>query len=229
MALRYEQAYGGVDIYSDPKVPCVYVRNPLGKGFAVTLEPRAAHRLALPNLEDPADLLTPERMTCGHFMYWERQPMPAGFGWWGKQWQPRGALAGVLPADKAAYQALREAYTKLVPAAVRPLFDQTGLPSMDFRFFNGASPGLALPAMTGEEQVRTWNLAPEGEVSFQLPGDRPRIALDVGFGSQEPAVVLHTVQIRMDDREVDLVWRAAAPYPGPDWLPQMSKTEILVE
>jgi hypothetical protein len=33
----------------------------------------------------------------------------------------------------------------------------------------------------------------------------------------------------MDDREVDLVWRAAAGYPGPDWLPQMRKTEIEVQ
>jgi hypothetical protein len=229
MPLRYERAYGGVDIYSDPKVPCVYLRNPLGKGFAVTLEPRAVHRLALPNIEDPADLLTPQRLTCGHFMHWERQPMPAGFGWWAKHWQPRGGLAGVMPADKAVYTDLRQAYTRLVPEQMRPMYDQTGLPDMDFRFFNGASPGLALPAMTGGEQVRTWNLAPEGEVSFHLPGERPRIALDIGFGVQEPPVVLHTVQVRMDDREVDLVWRAAASYPGPDWLPQMRKTEIEVQ
>jgi hypothetical protein len=229
MELRYERAYGGVDIYSDPKVPCAYLRNPLGKGFAVRPDPRAIHRLPLPNLEDPGDLLTPQRLTCGHFMHWERQPMPAGFGWWAKHWQPRGALAGVMPADKAVYKDLREAYTKLVPAALRPMYDQTGLPDMDFRFFNGASPGLVLPYLTGEEMVRTWYLAPEGEVSFQLPGERPRIALDIGFGVQEPPVVLHTVQIRMGDREVDLVWRAAASYPGPDWLPEMRKTEILVQ
>jgi len=229
MELRYERAYGGVDIYSDPKVPCAYLRNPLGKGFAVTQDPRAIHRLPLPNLEDPGDLLTPQGLTCGHFMYWERQPMPAGFGWWPKHWQPRGALAGVMPADKAVYKDLREAYTKLVPDEMRSLYDQTGLPDMDFRFFNGASPGLTLPYMTGEEQVRSWFLAPEGEVSFQLPGDRPRVGLDIGSGLQEPSVVLHTVQVRMNDREVDLVWRAAVPYPGPDWLPQMRKTEILIQ
>jgi hypothetical protein len=229
MELRYERAYGGVDIYSDPKVPCVYLRNPMGRGFAVTREQRAIHKLALPNIEDPNDLLTPLRLNCGHFMYWEQQPMPAGYGWWAKHWQPRGALAGVLPADKAAYEELRAAYSLLIPESLRPMYDQTGLPDMDFRFFNGASPGLALPFLSGDEVIHTWYLAPEGEVSFQLPGDRPRIGIDIGFGMQVPQVVLHTVQIRMEERQVDLVWRAAAPYPGPEWLPQMRKTEILVE
>jgi hypothetical protein len=34
--------------------------------------------------------------------------------------------------------------------------------------------------------------------------------------------------IRADDGQVDLVWRAAVHYPGPDWLPQMRKMEVFV-
>jgi hypothetical protein len=34
--------------------------------------------------------------------------------------------------------------------------------------------------------------------------------------------------IRMEERQIDLVWRGAVPYPGPDWLPQMRKMEVLV-
>jgi hypothetical protein len=41
------------------------------------------------------------------------------------------------------------------------------------------------------------------------------------MGMQEPEVVLHTVMIRLEERQLDLVWRAAVPYPGPDWLPRM--------
>ncbi len=229
MELRYERAYGGVDIYSDPKVACAYARNHLGKGFVVGKGKKAVENLPLPNLEDPFDLLTPARLSVGHFMYWERQPMPACFGWFLKYWQPRALLAGVMPADRAVEQELRQAYATVVPPAQREMYAKTNLPKMDFRFFNGASPGLVLPFLTGQEIIRTTNLTPEGELSFQLPGERPRIGLDIGSGMKESQVVLHTVMIRLEERRVDLVWRAAFFYPGPDWLPEMKKMEIMVE
>jgi hypothetical protein len=34
---------------------------------------------------------------------------------------------------------------------------------------------------------------------------------------------LHTVSIRPDDLEVDLVWRGAQPYEGFGWLPKMTR------
>ncbi len=228
MELRYERAYGGIDIYSDPKVPCAYGRNHLGRGFAVANVPRAVEGLALPNFEDPADPLTPDRLTIGHFVHWERQPMPQGYGWFSKYWRPRALLAGVMPADRAAERELRAAYRTLVPASQLAMYDQTGLPDMDFRFFNGASPGLALPYLAGDEVVGARHLTPDGTVWFRLPGDRPRVALDLGAGPQEAPAVLHTVMIRLDDREVDLVWRAAVPYAGPDWLPEMRRCEVTV-
>lgn len=228
MEMRYERAFGGVDIYSDPKVPCGYARNHLGKGFAVTNTKRSIDGLALPNLEDPANLLTPDRLTIGHFMYWEQLPMPANFGWYLKYWQPRAGMAGVMPADRKFERELRTAYAKLVPAHQKEMYDKTGLPDMDFRFFNGASPGLAVPYLRGDEPIRAINLTPDGDLSFQLPGDRPGLGLDLGAGVQEPEVVLHTVMIRLDEREVDLVWRGAVPYDGPDWLPRMTKCEVSV-
>jgi hypothetical protein len=229
MELRYERAYGGVDVYSDPKVQCLYARNHLGRGFAVANVQRAVDNLPLPNLEDPRDPLTPERLTIGHFIHWEQQPMPQAFGWFSKYWRPRALMAGVMPADRATERELRAAYTQLVPPAMRPMYDQTGLPDMDFRFFNGASPGLVLPYLAGDEPVRAMNLTPDGDITFGLPDDRPRIALDIGRGPQEDSVVLHTVMIRMEERELDLVWRAAIQYPGPDWLPQMRKMEVDVQ
>jgi hypothetical protein len=229
MELRYDRAYGGVDIYSDPKVACGYARNHLGKGFVVGKSKKAIENLPLPNLEDPADFLTPARLSAGHFMYWERQPMPACFGWFLKYWQPRALLAGVMPADRAVEQELRKAYATVIPPDQREMYAKTNLPGMDFRFFNGASPGLVLPYLNGDETVRTSNLTPEGEFSFSLPGERPRIALDIGSGMNDSPVVLHTVMIRMEERQVDLVWRAAFPYAGPDWLPQMMRMEVIIE
>lgn len=226
--VTYERAYGGVDVYSDPKLPCIYARNHLGRGFVIANTRRAIEKLALPNIEDPADPLTPERLCAGHFMYWARQPMPQGFGWLAKTWQPRASLAGVLPADRAIEQELRKIYARAIPPEQQDLYQQTQLPDMDFRFFNGASQGMVFPFLAGDEKIGLINLTPEGRTRFQLPGDRPRIGLDIGEGVEEPEVVLHTVMVRMEEWQVDLVWRGAIPYAGPDWLPQMRKMEVLV-
>jgi hypothetical protein len=229
MDLRYERAYGGVDIYSEPKMQCVYPRNHLGRGYVVANTKRSVENLPLPNIEDPIDQLTPVRLCIGDFRNWERQPMPQGFGWTMKMWHPRAPFAGVMPADRALEQELRSAYAPLVPPAQRKLYAETQLPAMDFRFFNGASADLVLPFLSGAEQVRLVNLDAQGDTQFHLPGERPCVGLDIGQGVQEPEVVLHTVLIRMEDRQVDLVWRGAVPYPGRDWIPKMKKMEVLIE
>jgi hypothetical protein len=156
--------------------------------------------------------------------------MPQGFGWFGKAWYPRAPLAGVMPADREVEQELRKAYAAALPPDQRKMYEENGLPDMDFRFFNGASPGLAVPFLRGDEEVRLENLVPEGLLTFHLPGERPEVGLDFGLDLREPEVFLHTIQIRIDEqgRQVDLVWRAAAGYPGPDWLPEMKKLEILI-
>ncbi len=228
MEVRYENAYGGVDINSDPAVPCVYPRNHLGRGFVVGDNKKAVDNLALPNIEDPKNLLTPETLSVGHFKDWEQQPLPQGLGWVAKYWRPRAELAGVLPADKDVERQLREAYAEAVPADQREMYEQTNLPDMDFRFFNGASAGLVCPFLTGDEQVQLIGLDPDGMLKFSLPGERPKIGLDIGKGIQEPEVVLHTVQIRQEEKQVDLIWRGAVPYPGPDWLPEMKKCEVRI-
>jgi hypothetical protein len=229
MALRYERAYGGIDIFSDTRIPFPYMRNPLGCGFAVKNTEKTIEGLSLPNFEDPTNLLTPEQLCCGEFTLWEQQPMPAGFGWFPKTWLPRARLAGIMPGDRAVEQELRAAYTKLVPPEHRELYAKTQLRDMDFRFFNGASSGLTFPFLAGSERIETANLTPEGEFSFNLPGETVRIGLDIGAGLAEPEVVIHTVMIRMDEKQVDLVWRGAVPYEGPEWFPKMRKMDVLVQ
>jgi hypothetical protein len=227
--LKYENAYGGVDIYSDPKIPCAYPRNYLGKGFVVGKTKKTIENLELPNLEDPNNLLMPARLCCGEVKHWEKQPMPQSFGWFFKCWRPRALLAGVMPADKAFEKELRQAFAPALPPKEQKEYEASKLPDVDFRFFNGASPGLVVPFLTGDEQIRASNLTPNGELAFQLPGERPKIALDLGEGAKQEAVVLHTVMIRMEDRQVDLVWRAAFPYDGPDSLPKLKKLGAFVE
>jgi hypothetical protein len=229
MELRYERAYGGTDVYSDLIVPYAYPRIPLGRGFVVRNIAQSVDNLPLPNLEDPLAPLTPETLCLGEYAAWEARPMPAGFGWVPKTWLPRALLAGILPADRAVEQELRQAYAKLLPADQREPYLKHGIRDMDFTFFNGASPGLVVPNLQGGELVVTRNLTQAGHLEFRLPNATPRIGLDIGEGVREPNVALQTVMIRLEDREVDLVWRAAVPYPGPDWLPRMKRMNVLID
>jgi len=174
--------------------------------------------------------LTPERMCVGEYARWTEQPMPANYGWLPKTWYPRALLAGILPADRGTERELRAAYAQHVPAEHRDAYVKHGLPDMNFEFFNGASSGLTAPfaSLRPGTPVRTLNLAPEGRLDFSLPPDAPRIEIDIGSGAKEPDVVLHTVQIRLEERELDMVWRAAIDYPGRDWLPQMRRLVVAV-
>ena len=228
MELRYERAYGGIDVYSDKRTSYPYPRNPMGQGFVVENTKEGIDNLELPNLEDPNDLLTPDRLLVSEYSRWQDQPMPAGLGWFPKYWRPRAELAGIMPADRPVEQELRKAYSAFLPAAQRPLYMKNGIRDMDFRFFNGASPGLVMPYLRGNEGISTANLAAEGIVSFSLPGDRPEIGLDIGEGVKQTKVVIHTVMIHMEERQVDIVWRGAIHYPGPEWLVEMKKLEIVV-
>lgn len=229
--LRYEYAYGGIDVRSDLSSVWPYPRNTRGRGFVVANQAAAVDGQPLPNIEDPAAVLTPDRLCVGEYARWDQQPEPAGFGWLAKDWRPRALLAGVMPADREVERELRAAYEKLVPAEQRDAYRQHGLPDMNFEFFNGAPAdmrfGFQEEPLAGS-LVRTANLSPQGTLDFHLPADEPRVTIDIGDGEQMPDTVLHTVQIRLEDREVDMVWRAALPYPGPDWLPQMKTLSIRV-
>ncbi len=230
LPLSYDRAYGGVDVRSDPSMAATFLRNPVGRGFVVRNEREAVDGLPLPNVEDPADVLTGERLCCGHIKDWEAQPMPDGLGWFARHWWPRAQLAGTMPGDKALEATLRRAYAKAIPAGLRSQYAQTRVRAMDFRFFNGASRGLVRPFLAGDEVLAFRNLHPAGDVVARLPGEQPLVGLDYGSPTAPPAVaaLLHTVMIRLDELEVDLTWRAAFPYPGLDWLVHMRRLDVSV-
>ncbi len=227
MDLKYENAYGGVDVLSMPSCPYPYPRNPLGRGFVVANTRAAIHGRALPTLEDPHQRLTPDNLCVGDFARgWQTQPWPASLGWFPKTWQPRASLAGIMPGDRPTERELRKAYAALVPKEQRAAYEQAELPEMNFKYFSGASADLSLPYLSGSQSVSTKNLSPEGDLSFHTPEDRPEIAIDIGEGVQQPEVVLHTLMIDMQTRQLDMVWRAAIEYPGLDWLANLTKLEV---
>jgi hypothetical protein len=223
MEIRYERSYGGTWMRNNPTELFPYPRNPMGSGFVLQNVREEVDGLRLPNLEDPGDLLTPERVIVGERERWSRQPLPQGFGWFQKTWYPRCSFVGSVPGFVDPDEVTREEELGLVPKRQIALARQFKLPSFDVRFNNGASPGLALPHLRGDERIVLTNLTFEGQLRFALPGDAPSIVLDIGLGDNELKTVLETVCIRAEQRQVDLIWRGAHEYPGVEWLPEMKR------
>ena len=223
MEVRYERAFGGKDEISDPLTPIVYPRNDLGCGLVLKNLREQVEHLRLPNLEDPSDLLTPDRIVLNDPYRWNSLPLPQGFGWVQRNWYPRSSFVGSMPPYLGPDDVMREEELGLVPKRQIALSRQLKLPSYDPRFNNGASTGLMFPPFTGSETVQLIGLTPSGRLDFALPAERPKLLLDISLGENELDPVLHTVCIRPDEMQVDLVWRGAHPYPGLDWLPQMKR------
>jgi len=223
MEIRYDKAYGGADLKSVPDLAFYYPRNHRGVGVVLKNISEIVEGLPLPNLENPEDLLTPERVVLEEPERWNDQPLPQGFGWFQKTWYPRCSFASAMPPFVTVDTVLREEALGLVPQGQIRLSRQFKLPRFDLRFENGASLGLALPYLVGGETVRLVNLTPSGELTFDVPHDEPRIMLDIGLGENALSPILQTMCIRVEDNQLDLVWAGAHAYPGWDWLPEMKR------
>lgn len=222
MEIRYDNAYGGEDKLSIPGLVFSYPRNFRGKGLAIRNSKEVVDGLDLPNLENPNDLITPERLILNAPDAWPHMPMPQGFGWFPRTCYPRSFFAGVLPPYIAPGTLTAEEYFGILPKDHVALAKKLKIPSFDPRFNTGASPGMAFPLLRGNETIRMGGLFAEGVVHFILPGEKPALSIDIGNGEQELEPVLHSVCIRGDDRQVDLVWCGYQPYPGVDWLAEMT-------
>jgi hypothetical protein len=146
MPLVYERAFGGIDAAA-----ALYCHENLaGTGFVGKLCKESIHDKALPNLEDPGNLI------CA----WNSRPKPVGFGFYGRGWKPRLGHAGTYD----------EKYRR----------ERAPLPPLDFSYliYNGAHPDWQVEGyLRGDEVVELENLVAEGNIRFQLPGIRPRIGL----------------------------------------------------
>ncbi len=223
MEIRYDRAYGGRDEISDPDIPFFYPRNYMGAGIALRNMQERIQGLALPNLEDPNDLLTPDRIILGQPEGWPQQPLPQGFGWFQRNWYPRSAFAGSYPAFVDVDTVTTEERMGLLPRNHIALAKQSKLPSYHPRLNNGASYGMLFPEISGHEKVTLRGLSADGLLEFTLPGDTPQIMLDIGSGAQQLQARLDTVSIRPNALEMDLIWRGAQVYEGYSWLPQMKR------
>ena len=232
--LSYAHAYGGIDRVAEAKYgnpmmafepyerpglkpeyfsPFMYPRNPAGRGYLIEATSEAVAALQLPNIEDPSDPLTAERIVARTVRRWPQMPLPWGTQWLHPSWFPRVGYTGQArqhdpfagPWPEAARGFVAPEFPRLGP--VEEVFDP--------RFANGGSLGLQLAPFAGSRQgipISLWGFTPGGgELSFTLPGAPPALSVDGREGNllaTEP--VLHHVVIRPDLGQFIMVWRGEA-------------------
>lgn len=184
VALSYERAYGGWDRTSrEPSQHRCDIRNPVGVGYrakgAVFQE-----GTPLPNIEDPEHPHSSYDGPC----------TPAGFGFIGPDWAPRAALGGTYDG------AWLEQRSPLLPE------------NFQRAYHNAASPGLIAPGyLRGDEAIQVLGVQASGNaLATRLPGLPPpgcRVRLR-SRGDVELQLVLDTLIIDLDRRQVLLLWRA---------------------
>jgi hypothetical protein len=181
--LVYERAYGGWDLSAeDPRRHGFHPGNPVGVGYRGK-GARFEEGAPLPNIEDPAAMLTS----------YQGRSWPAGFGFTCPHWEPRSLLAGT--------------YDDAWMRSRMPLLPR----DFDRRFFNAASPGLVAPGcLRGDEPVLVYGAAPEGQLSFRLPGVAAPVCRIAFRHREDESLVtnLDTVILDLDARKLLLLWRA---------------------
>lgn len=182
MPLVYEHAFGGVHIVDAANNEVLFEeRNPVGKGFMGKRANKEIEGMALPNLEDHAQLIVKPK----------DRPAPACFGFVAPSWLPRKNFAGTYDEH---WQKTRAPY---LPA------------DFDMRFFNAASPGLQMEQfLHGGEAVEIVNLSPDGLLRFALPQCELNVDVRIAGKIVRPTLSLETVLIEPNDKRLSMVWRA---------------------
>lgn len=248
--LRYDRAYGGRDAAAEAKYgnpaallqpyvdesvdlsrssPYLYPRNPCGVGYLVEATPEAAARVTLPNLEDPSDPLSPDRLVVGDPARWTAMPIPQSLTWMAYGWFPRVAYFGLVPDHAEMEKAVAEVERGWAPENV--MEDRPFAEKLSFRAANGASLGLQLPYLRGDEECVLTNIHPKHrEFRFRLPGEAPRIWTDGRNGKlNETTPVIHTVLIEAEESRVSILWRGSAPALRPYFPKELEKMPFRVK
>ncbi|HVV16442.1 MAG TPA: DUF2169 domain-containing protein [Polyangia bacterium] len=237
LPLSYAHAYGGRDAvteasygnpvqalrpYLPPETtdeqisaasPFVYPKNPAGRGYVVEKNQAAIEAARLPNLEDPRDLLTPDRFVSGDTGRWPLQPVPANLGWLDYGAFPRMAWMGVIPDHDESVNPRDVGEVRLGYVSSDVLQDKKHTDPISLEGTNGASLGLRVPHLSGGEEVELLNVTRAlDELRFRLPSERPELWIDGRNGklaATQP--VIHSVVIEPDENRLTVTWRGCAP------------------
>lgn len=190
--------------------PGIYPRNPFGKGYVVVPE-MPDNEVELPNLEDPSDLLTPERFFVHDARHWHRQPLPWCLDWSAALMYHRYVWLGAeawFPA--ASPDTMAEVRRGMLPASYRAaaseFADALGAP---LPFVQEASLGMVFHGLRPGTPIAVSGMHPEFAVSrFALPAP-PSIAFSLGDGWEPAAPRLHSVLVLPGRQKMQLVYGAS--------------------
>lgn len=205
IALTYGNAYGGADRRTCPAGtldhPSVYPRNPLGKGYLLDAG-SVTHATEMPNVEDPRDLLTAERLLLDHAQRWYTCPLPVCFDWVFPTMFPRLVWFGEEAHYPAPPEMLPEVKRGFLPSDYRARRG-TGIHP---RFFQEATPELILDGVKGGEPVTIAGMHPErAQLSLALPRVLDTMSWRVEGERVETKTRLHSVIIEPARERVSLV------------------------
>lgn len=220
-----------------PEIP--YPANPSGRGFCVSPLMDAVEGLALPNIEWPDDLLSPEAL-IQDMQEFDLHALraPAGFACYPLSWYPRVKYAGVMPWDMGAAEAAKakslEEYDPEDPEDQAAIEAIGGLeiPVMQALYFQEAHPRMQVDRVNGDEEVLLTHLTPDGNLFFRLPGTHPRASLDLGRGEIPLTMRLDTLTFdlsQVNDPAVEMVWRAWHPLKDFSALEELLGFEVNVQ
>jgi hypothetical protein len=230
MPLVYENAYGGIDFRVRPWKPAetpgypwgrevdspgCYPRNPVGKGYLV--EPGEVPDFELPNLEDPDDLLTTERIVTRDPKMWYRQPMPWCFDWTMMLTFPRylwvhsGVDAWFPGPQDAAMPEVRRGYCL---ENYRDLMNKRTDSHPLNRFYQEGSLGFILKDVKAGEPVVLKGMNPaEPTIRFDLP--QPLKSLEFEIEGKRDAVKprLHHIVCRPAEKLMTMTYAGEVRLP----------------
>jgi hypothetical protein len=237
LPLLWDHAYGGRDEHAEALLAAdaarkggrrdadpwsvasvTYPRNGAGRGYALDLDRSRLEGALAPNLEDPTDPVTPDRLLSATTNDWIDRPVAACYEPIDVFTFPRAAFF-IRPAFDPPARPVHELGTGAVfREDLERKFDPRSL--SDRRVFNSAPAGLAVCRLEGAERVSLWNMHAQHELlEFDLPDDRPQLLIEPpGVAARELRPLLQTVLIEPDHDRVTLTWAGvlpvALPYPA---------------
>jgi len=183
MPIVYEKAFGGVHVISENE-QLIEEKNPLGCGFPGNRETLQMNGHALPNLEDPLNLIR----------HYADKPEPSCFALSSPTWQPRVSFVGTYDDT---WQTQRAPYLPL---------------DFDKRFFNMSHKDLVYPSyLRGGEPIMINNMHPDGILQFNVPHINLVSKVEIDSLIKTPEFNLETLIIEPNQLQLSMVWRAAMP------------------